>query len=100
MFDWDRNNLLKIRAHGVKREEAEQVLENDPIPIYEQDVGSERRFVYYGETNGGRLLAAIVTERVDAIRVTTAYDCDAAQHNEIGINEQEDTWNSKIQERK
>jgi uncharacterized DUF497 family protein len=48
MFDWDRNNLRKIRAHRIKREEAEQVLLNDPIPIHEQE---ERRFVYYGETN-------------------------------------------------
>jgi hypothetical protein len=45
MFDWDRNNLRKIRAHRIKREEAEQALLNDPIPIYEQDVGGELRFV-------------------------------------------------------
>ncbi len=38
MFEWDRNNLRKIRAHRIKREEAEQALLNDPIPIYEQDV--------------------------------------------------------------
>ena len=61
MFDWDRNNLGKIRAHRIKREETEQALLNDPIPIYEQDVEGERRFVYYGETNAGRLLAVIVT---------------------------------------
>ena len=72
MFDWDRNNLRKIRAHWIKREEAEQALSNDPIPIYEQDVSDELRFVYYGETNAGRLLAVIVTERGD-------YDLDAGQ---------------------
>jgi len=66
MFDWDRDNLRKIRAHRIKREEAEQALLNDPIPIYEQDVGGELRFVYYGETNPGRLLAVIVTERAKA----------------------------------
>jgi hypothetical protein len=38
MFDWDRNNLRKIRSHRIKREETEQALLNDPIPIYEQDV--------------------------------------------------------------
>ena len=38
MFEWDRDNLRKIRAHRVKREEAEQTLLNDPIPIYEQSV--------------------------------------------------------------
>ena len=33
MFEWDRNNLRKIRAHRIKREEA-----------------GELRVVYYGET--------------------------------------------------
>jgi uncharacterized protein len=82
MFEWDRNNLRKIRTHRIKREEAEQVLLNDPIPIYEQDVEGERRFVYYGETNAGRLLAVIVTERGESIRVVTAYDLDAGQRRE------------------
>ncbi len=82
MFEWDRHNLRKIRAHRIKREETEQALQNDPIPIYEQDVEGERRFVYYGETNAGRLLAVIVTERADNIRVVTAYDLNAGQRRE------------------
>ena len=82
MFEWDQNNLRKIRAHQIKREEAEQTLLNDPIPIYEQDVDGERRFVYYGETGAGRLLAVIVTERGDNIRVVTAYDLDAGQRHD------------------
>lgn len=40
------------------------------------------RFVYYGETDGGRLLAVIVTERGGAIRVVTAYDLDAGQRRD------------------
>jgi uncharacterized protein len=79
MFDWDRNNLDKIRAHRIKQEETEQALSNEPIPIYEHEVEGEPRFVYYGETNAGRLLAVIVTERGDRIRVVTAYDLDAGQ---------------------
>ncbi len=82
MFEWDRNNLRKIRAHGIEREETEQVLLNDPIPIYEQDVEGERRFVYYGGTNAGRLLAVIVTARAGEIRVVTAYDLDAGQRRD------------------
>lgn len=82
MFEWDRHNLRKIGAHRIKREETEQALQNDPIPIYEQDVEGERRFVYYGETNAGRLLAVIVTERADNIRVVTAYDLNAGQRRE------------------
>jgi uncharacterized DUF497 family protein len=82
MFEWDRNNLRKIRAHQVKREEAEQALLNDPIPIYEQDVEGELRFVYYGETNAGRLLAVVLTDRMDKVRVVTAYDLDAGQRRD------------------
>lgn len=82
MFEWDRNHLRKIRAHRIKREEAEQALLNDPIPIYEQDVEGELRVVYYGETNAGRLLAVIVTERGGNIRVVTAYCLDAGQRRD------------------
>jgi len=98
MFEWDRNNLRKIRAHQIKREEAEQVLLNDPIPIYEQSVEGELRFVYYGETNAGRQLAVVVTERNDILRVVTAYDLNARQRRNYHLkraqgserNEQED----------
>jgi len=79
MFEWDRNNLRKIRAHQIKREEAEQVLLNDAIPIDDQDVEGELRFVYYGETNAGRLIAVVATERGDNVRVVTAYDLNARQ---------------------
>lgn len=79
MFEWDGSNLRKIRAHRIKREETEEALLNDSIPVYEQDVQGELRFVYYGETNVGRLLAVVVTERGDTLRVITAYDLDAGQ---------------------
>jgi uncharacterized DUF497 family protein len=79
MFDWDWNNLRKIRAHKITPEETEQALLNDPIPVYEQEVEGEPRFVYYGETDSGRLIAVIVTERAGDIRVVTAYDLDAGQ---------------------
>ncbi len=31
MFDWDEANLEHIARHGVSREEAEQVILNDPV---------------------------------------------------------------------
>jgi uncharacterized DUF497 family protein len=79
VFDWDKDNLRKIRAHHIKRDEVEQALSNGPIPIYEQDVRGEARYVYYCETDSGRLLAVVVAERADRIRVVTAYDLDAGQ---------------------
>ena len=82
MFEWDLSNLRKIHAHKIKQEEAEQTLLNTLILVYAQDVEGEPRFVYYGETNTGRLLAVIVTERGDNIRVVTAYDLDAGQRRD------------------
>lgn len=79
VFDWDANNLRKIRAHRIKAEEVEKALSNDPIPIYEQEVEGEVRYVYYGETDSGRLLAVVLVERGETIRVVTAYDLDAGQ---------------------
>jgi len=79
VFDWDENNLRKIRSHRVKRAEVEETLSNDPILIYEQSAAGEPRFVYYGETDAGRLLAVVITERNDRIRVVTAYKLDAGQ---------------------
>ena len=79
MFDWDTNNLRKIRARRIKAEEVEAALSNDPIAIYEQDVEGEVRYVYYGETDSRRLLAVVLVERGEQIRVVTAYDLDAGQ---------------------
>ena len=38
--------------------------------------------MYYGETTAGRLLAVIVTERRDYLRVITAYGLDAGQRRD------------------
>lgn len=48
MFEWDKFNLKKIRAHEVDVKEVEQALSISPILIYEQDSNDESRFVYYG----------------------------------------------------
>lgn len=79
MFEWDRHNLSKIRAHGIKRQEVKEVFEVSPILIYEQDAAAETRYVYYGETALLRMLALSLTERNGKIRVVTAYDLDAGQ---------------------
>jgi uncharacterized DUF497 family protein len=79
VFDWDRNNLRKIRAHRIKPEEVQEALSSAPILIYEQDVQGEARYVYYCETASERLLAVVLVERDDKIRVVTAYDLDAGQ---------------------
>lgn len=64
---------------GIDAAEVEEALLNDPILVYEQDADSEPRFVYYGETRTLRLLAIVLTERREKIRVITAYDLDSGQ---------------------
>ena len=70
VFDWDRHNLKKIKAHGVDAAEVEEALSISPIPIYEQDADGEWRYVYYGETASLRLLAVVLTERSSRIRLS------------------------------
>jgi uncharacterized DUF497 family protein len=79
VFDWDQNNLKKLRAHRVRAEEVEQALAREPVLIHEQDAGGEARYVYYGETERIRLIAVVLTERDTKIRVITAYDLDSGQ---------------------
>jgi len=79
VFDWDENNLKKISVHRVSVAEVEQALSREPILIYEQEADNESRYVYYGETDRDRLLAIVLTERNDKIRVITAYTLDAGQ---------------------
>jgi uncharacterized DUF497 family protein len=79
VFDWDENNLKKIKAHRVTAAEVEQALAREPILVYEQEADGESRYVYYGESDRNRLLAIILTERNEKIRVITAYTLDAGQ---------------------
>jgi uncharacterized DUF497 family protein len=79
VFDWDKNNLKKIRLHGITKAEVEQSLSISPVLIYEQDADGELRYVYYGETEKLRLLAVVLTERNGKIPVITAYELDAGQ---------------------
>lgn len=67
------------RAHGILPDEVEQALLNDPIVVYTQQVEGEVRYVYYGEADAGRMVAVVLTERDEKIRVITAYDLDASQ---------------------
>ena len=79
VFDWDQNNLKKLRAHRVTAEEVEQALGREPVLICEQDADGEAA-TSHGETERNRLIAVVLTERDNnKIRVITAYDLDAGQ---------------------
>jgi uncharacterized protein len=74
-FAWDpvkaRENLAK---HGISFEEAATVFE-DPLSATGPDPDhsfDEERFVAFGISPGGRLLAIAYTERDDTIRIISA----------------------------
>ena len=79
MFDRDRNNLRKIKAHRITQAEVEEALPREPILVYEQDADDGVRYFYYGETVRGRMVAVVLTDSDNGIRVITAYDLDAGQ---------------------
>ena len=81
-LEWDQDNLGKLLAQRIERQEIEQALGNNPIPVLEQDVEGDFSYVYYGETNAGRLLSVVVIESNDNTRVITAGDLNADQRRD------------------
>jgi len=76
MFLWDSANVAHIARHGITTEEAEQVIENDPLDIERQLRDSEERMLHLGETLAGRILFVVVTIRGGMNRVVTAFPAD------------------------
>ena len=74
-FEWDPNKAKANRhKHGVTFEEASSVL-RDPLSAtaYDPDHSEyENRFITFGISSQGRLLAVSHTERGNAIRIISA----------------------------
>ena len=60
-FDWDDANRRHLGLHHVPPEEAEQVIENDPLDIDAETVGGEERITSIGLT-----IPAFTTEAEEA----------------------------------
>jgi hypothetical protein len=75
-FEWDADNARKNEKHGVTRDEAEQVFDNTPLIITEDQLHSEQesRYDALGRTNASRLLQVAFTMRRSGtiIRVISA----------------------------
>ncbi len=78
-YQWDTANISHIAKHSISAEEAEQVIENDPIDVGERLRNGETRFVQIGETATGRILTVVATMRQNLIRVVTAHPANRAQ---------------------
>ena len=75
-FLWDAGNIDHIARHDVLPEEVEQVLENDPFDVSRYIRHGEERLNQVGETDAGRVLVVVSTERGEFIRVVTAHPAD------------------------
>ena len=76
MFVWDPANIEHVARHGVLPEEAEQVIQNNPLDIERQIRNGEERILHLGETAAGRVLFVVATLREEMIRVITAFPAD------------------------
>jgi uncharacterized protein len=72
-FDWDAANRDHIARHRVSPEEAEQVIENDPLDIDAETVDGEERITSIGRTDQDRFLVVITTLWETGLRVVTAF---------------------------
>jgi len=71
-FLWDSGNIDHIALHGITPEEAEQVIENNPLDAGALLRNGEARTLHLGETDAGRILIVVLTERDGMYRVVTA----------------------------
>lgn len=75
-FVWNAGNTDHIARHNISPEEAEQVVENDPFDIVRYLRNGEERLNQVGETDAGRVLVVVTTQRGELTRVVTAHPAD------------------------
>ena len=75
-FEWDAGNREKNLKHGVHTSECEQVFLNEPLLILDDPRHSvaEDRFAAFGQTDQGRKLVVVYTQRANLLRVISARD--------------------------
>ena len=76
-FQWDEGNSNKnLIRHRVWNWECEQVFFNQPLFVLDDPEHSlvEKRWAAFGQTDSGRLLIIIFTQRTNLLRVISARD--------------------------
>lgn len=74
-FVWDKGNIDKnLKKHKVTNKETEEVFENKPAYIFEDQKHSvkEKRYGIFGQTDKGKLLTVVFTIRTEKVRIITA----------------------------
>jgi uncharacterized protein len=72
-FEWDDANRDHLARHQVSPEEAEQVVDNEPLDVEAETIDGEQRCTSVGHTDQGRFLLVVTTFRAPRIRVVTAF---------------------------
>jgi len=75
-FEWDAGNREKNLKHNVHASECEQVFFNEPLLLLDDPKHSlaEDRFAAFGQTDQGRKLVVVYTQRGNLLRVISARD--------------------------
>lgn len=77
-FEWDKGNIDKnLKKHNVTNKEAEEIFENHPHLLLEDNKHStmlEKRYMIWGESDHKRKLTVIFTVRENKIRIVSARD--------------------------
>jgi hypothetical protein len=85
-FEWDPEKAeANLRKHGVTFLEAETAF-RDPLSATIDDLRhsfGEERFVLYGTSERGRLLAVMHTFRGDTIRIISAREATSTERREF-----------------
>jgi len=95
-FDWNGGNINKnLERHNVTDREAEEVFANEPKFILEDESHSEteKRYMLWGITGGGRKLTLIFTIRRNRVRIISAR---GMSRKERKFYEEASQTNSKI----
>jgi hypothetical protein len=71
-FEWDEANVGHIARHGVRPEEVEQVILNDPDDIGYEEANGENRWSIIGHTKQMRVLMVVFTMRGNRFRAVTS----------------------------
>lgn len=100
-FQWDEGNAEKNwLKHKVSRVECEEVFFNEPLLVASDIKHSvtEPRFYALGQTDEGRLLFVVFTQRNKLIRVISAREMSRREGKEYGRaqSEAEDSQDTEV----
>lgn len=93
-FEWDKGNIDKnFVKHNVTDKETEEIFENEPKFIVEDEKHSlkEARYMIWGVTDKSRKLSVFFTLRSKKVRVISARDMHKKERREYEEKIQKNT---------